>query len=175
MKIESTAFTTSDLQGFGDELIDHERMVLADRLERASDRLARAAERVPAGDPGGGEQWNAREVLAHIAVLSKFYGMLTYKVGTGQLAELDLLGNVHLRDVLGQQLAAEEPARLAEMAIADHRRTAAYLRSADAASMRRECVLDGGRTVVRADDLAREVLIGHLELHVEQLEQALRA
>ena len=175
MKIESTAFSTADLQDFGDELIDHERVVLADRLERASARLAKAAERVPAGDPPGEDQWSPREVLAHIAVLSKFYGMLTYKVGTGQMTELDLLGNVHLRDVLGKQLAAEEPVRLAEMAIADHHRTVAYLRSADAPSMRRECVLDGGRTVIRADELAREVLIGHLELHIEQLEQALGA
>jgi len=112
-------------------------------------------------------------VLAHIAVLSKFYGMLTYKIGRGQMTELDLLGNVHVRDVLGEQLARKPPAELVQMALADHRRTVDYLRSADAAAMRRQCVLDGGRAVMRAEDVAREALIGHLELHVEQLEQAL--
>ena len=60
-----------------------------------------------------------------------------------------------------------------EMALADHRRTIEYLRSADAEAMRRECVVDGGRTVMRTADVAREALVGHLELHVEQLENAL--
>jgi hypothetical protein len=39
--------------------------------------------------------------------------------------------------------------------------------------MRRQVVLDGGRAVMRAEDVAREALVGHLELHVEQLERAL--
>jgi hypothetical protein len=194
MKIESTAFTAADLEQAGDQLIDHERQVLVDRLERASARLAELGLRVgqeqPSGQggrpgPGLGEHgrqggrppsddaWNATEVLAHIAVLSKFYGMLTYKVGTGQMTELDLLGNVNVRDVLGEQLAKESPLTLVEMAVADHRRTVEYLRSADAAAMRRECVVDGGRTVMRAEDMARQALIGHLEMHVDQLERAL--
>jgi hypothetical protein len=123
--------------------------------------------------PPGDDEWSSTEVLAHIAVLSKFYGMLTYKIGSGQMTELDLLGNVNIRDVLGEQLAREAPAALVDMALADHRRTVQYLRSADAAAMRRECVVDGGRAVMRADDVAREALIGHLELHVEQLERTL--
>src|SRR5205823_4905023 len=112
-------------------------------------RLGELAARVgdqPAGDDTG---WNPREVLAHIAVLSKFYGMLTYRIGSGQLTELDLLGNVNLRDVLGEQLAREDPSTLVEMARGDHRRTVQYLRGADAASMRRECVVDGGRALMR--------------------------
>ncbi len=112
-------------------------------------------------------------MLAHIAVLSKFYGMLTYKIGSGQMTELDLLGNVQVRDVLGEPLAQRPPAELVEMALADHRRTVEYLRSADARAMRRECVLDGGRAVMRAEEVAREALVGHLELDVEQLEGAL--
>jgi len=76
--------------------------------------------------------------------------------------------------VLGEQLAKDTaPSALVEMALADHRRTVQYLRSADAAAMRRECVVDGGRSVTRADDMAREALIGHLELHVEQLARTL--
>ena len=39
--------------------------------------------------------------------------------------------------------------------------------------MRRECVVDGGRAVMRAEDVAREALIAHLELHVDQLERTL--
>ena len=173
MKIESPAFTAADLERASDELNDHERKGLADRLERASARLAELGRRVgeePALPPDG---WNATEVLAHIAVLSKFYGMLTYKIGSGQLTELDLLGNVHLRDLLGQELAKKPPTELVQMAVSDHRRTVEYLRSADARAMRRECVLDGGRAVMRAEDVAREALIGHLELHVDQLERAL--
>jgi hypothetical protein len=173
MKIESPGFTAADLDHYRDELSDHEREVLADRLERASARLAELGTRIGGASAPGDDEWNSTEVLAHIAVLSKFYGMLTYKIGSGQMTELDLLGNVNIRDVLGEQLAREAPAALVEMALADHRRTAQYLRSADAAAMRRECVVDGGRAVMRADDVAREALIGHLELHVEQLERTL--
>jgi hypothetical protein len=173
MKIESPAFTTADLDHYSDELTDHERQVLADRLERASARLAELGARAGRESAAVSDGWSPTEVLAHIAVLSKFYGMLTYKIGSGQMTELDLLGNVHVRDVLGAQLAKEAPSALVEMALTDHRRTVQYLRSADAAAMRRECVVDGGRSVMRAADVAREALIGHLELHVEQLERTL--
>jgi hypothetical protein len=173
MKIESPAFTAADLDHYRDELTDHERQVIADRLERASARVAELGPEVDKHAAAAAEGWSAVEVLAHIAVLSKFYGMLTYKIGSGQMTELDLIGNVNLRDVLGEQLSREPAAKLVEMALADHRRTFQYLRSADAAAMRRECVIDGGRAVMRAEDVAREALVGHLELHVEQLEKVL--
>ncbi len=173
MKVESPAFTVTDVERASDELKHHERDVLADRLERASARLAELGRRAGTQPASSGDGWNATEVLAHIAVLSKFYGMLTYKIGSGQMTELDLLGNVQVRDVLGEQLAQRPPAELVEMALADHRRTVEYLRSADARAMRRECVLDGGRAVMRAEEVAREALVGHLELDVEQLEGAL--
>jgi hypothetical protein len=173
VKIESTGFTAADLDYYRDELVDHERQVLADRLEKASARLAEVGARVVPAAASSSHGWSPTEVLAHIAVLSKFYGMLTYKIGSGQMTELDLLGNVNLRDVLGEQLAKESPADLVEMALADHRRTVQYLRGADAEAMRRECVVDGGRSVTRAQDIAREALIGHLEIHVEQLERTL--
>jgi hypothetical protein len=173
MKIESPAFTAADLDHYSDQLAEHEREVLADRLERASARLAELGLRVSQEEASDSDAWNATEVLAHIAVLSKFYGMLTYKVGSGQMSKLDLLGNVNLRDVLGEQLARESPVALVEIALADHRRTVSYLRSSDAAAMRRECVVDGGRSVMRAEDIARQALIGHLELHIDQLERTL--
>ena len=173
MKIESPAFTAADLDHYRDELTDHERNVMADRLERASARLASLGPRVEQPATVAEGTWSAIEVLAHIAVLSKFYGMLTYKIGSGQMTELDLLGNVNLRDVLGEQLSKEPAENLVEMALTDHRRTVEYLRGSDAEAMRRECIVDGGRAVMRAADVAREALIGHLELHVEQLEKAL--
>ncbi len=173
MKIDSPQFTAADLDQYRDELTDHERLVLADRLERASARLETLGLEVGVQPSGSDPEWNPREVLAHIAVLSKFYGMLAYKIGSGQMTELDLLGNVNLRDVLGEQLAQEPPANLIAMARGDHERTVRYLRSADAAAMRRECVVDGGRSVMRAEEVAREALIGHLELHLEQLARAL--
>jgi len=170
MKIESTEFTATDVQGFLDEMLDHERTVLADRLEKASERLARLAPRVEAGH--GGDAWSAHEVLAHIAVLSKFYGVLVHKISSGQLTELDLLGNVNQRDVMGAQMAEIAPSELLQMALADHARTLKLLRATEAGSLRREAKLEDGRTI-SADQIARLPLINHLELHVDQLERTL--
>ena len=89
MKIESTAFTRADVDQFIDSMIDHDRHLLADRLERASARLAALGSRIK---PGSGEaEWSDHEVLAHIAVLSKFYGVLVHKISSGQMSELDLM------------------------------------------------------------------------------------
>ncbi len=170
MKTESTAFTATDLQKFLDEMVDHDRVVLADRLQAASDRLAEVAQRVKAGH--GTDAWSAHEVLAHIAVLSKFYGVVFHKISSGKMIELDLLSNVGLRDTMDEQMAAIDPPELIRMAREDHARTIKALRTADAASMRREAVVDGGETMT-AEQVARLPLISHLELHIEQLERAL--
>ena len=175
MKIESTSFGADDLTRYMDELIDHDKVHMAARLERLSERLQTLSAREPAGPPSTGGDWTAHEILAHIAVLSKFYGMLTYRIGSGQMTELDLMGNVNLRDVVGEQLGREAPSRLVEMAQADHRRTVEYLRGADAKSMQRTCVIDGGPATMTAADFARLPLIAHLEGHLDQLEQALAA
>ncbi|TMD08612.1 MAG: hypothetical protein E6J02_04745 [Chloroflexi bacterium] len=175
MKIESQDFTVSDLEAFLDQLIDRERLALAARLEAASAHLEKVGKRVTAeAGSDGASGWTSHEVLAHIAVLSKFYGMLTYKVGSGQMSELDLLGNVHLRDVIGQEMAKTPPPELLAQAVADQRRTAQYLRSADAAALKRECRTTHG-TVITADHIARYPLLNHLEEHVEQLERMLPA
>jgi len=173
MKIESTEFGSDDLTRYLEELIDHDRLHLAGRLEKLSDQLGELGARVPDAAPSGGGAWTAQEVLAHIAVLSKFYGMLTYRVGSGKMTELDLLGNVNLRDVLGEQLARESPSRLVEMAREDHRRSVEYLRAADATALQRTCVIDGGRATMTAADFARLPLIAHLEGHLDQLRAAL--
>jgi hypothetical protein len=172
MKIESTAFTRVELEQFLDEMLDHDRQLLADRLERASARLAELGPRVQAG--AGDAEWSQHELLAHIAVLSKFYGVLVHKISTGQMTRLDLLQNVNLRDVLGEKLAQIEPAELLRMALADQERTLKLLRAADSSSMRRTAVQENGEPI-SADEVARLPLVNHLEMHLDQLERALRA
>jgi hypothetical protein len=171
VKIESTAFTPADLDGFMDELLERERLSLIGRLESDSERLGRLVERIPAqGAPAEG--WTAVEILAHIAVLSKFYGVLVYKIGSGQMEELDLIGNVHLRDVMGARLAELPPAQLLEMAQTDHRRTIDFLKGAGAAELRRRASTGEGAHLT-AGEIARLPLIAHLEGHLDQLHAAL--
>jgi hypothetical protein len=172
MKDESTAFTETDLHGFLDEMIDHDRLALADRLQRATERLAEYGQLVTAGDSDKASAWSAHEVLAHIVVLSKFYGVIFHKVSSGKMTELDLLNNVGLRDAMDEQMAQIEPKELVRMALEDHARTIKSLRAADAASMRRVVKVDGGETMT-AEEVARLPLISHLELHIDQLARAL--
>jgi len=170
MKIESTAFTRADVDQFIDGMLDHDRHLLADRLEKASARLAALGPRIK---PGSGEvEWSHHEVLAHIAVLSKFYGVLVHKISSGQMSELDLLENVNLRDVVGEQMAQIEPAELLRMALADQARTLNLLRTVEASSLRRKAKLENG-DMMTAEEVARLPLVNHLEMHVDQLEQAL--
>jgi hypothetical protein len=170
MKIESTAFTRADVEQFLDEMLDHDRQVLADRLEKASSRLAEVGGRVATGSGDG--EWSPHELLAHIAVLSKFYGVLVHKISNGQMTELDLLENVNLRDVVGEQLAQIEPVELLRMALADQARTLKLLRTVEPASLRRQAKQENG-DLMSAIDVARLPLINHLEMHVDQLERAL--
>jgi transposase len=81
MKIESTAFTQADVENFEAELRDHERMAMADRLEKVSQRLETIGPRIVAGH--GDESWSDHELLAHIAVVSKFYGVIVHKISSG--------------------------------------------------------------------------------------------
>ena len=170
MKIESTSFTRADVDQFIDGMLDHDRHLLADRLEKASARLAALGPRIKAGQ--GGSEWSHHEILAHIAVLSKFYGVLVHKISSGQMSEIDLLQNVNLRDVVGEQMAQIEPAELLRMTLADQARTLKLLRTVEASSLRREAKLENG-DMMSAEEVARLPLVNHLEMHVDQLEQAL--
>src|SRR6202162_288834 len=169
MKIESTGFTQADVEQFLDEMLDHDRHVLAERLEKASARLEELGPRVSAG--GGESEWSQHELLAHIAVLSKFYGVLVHKISSGQMTEVDLLENVNLRDVVGEQMAQMEPAELLRMSLADQARTLKLLRTAEPASLRRQARQENGE-LMSAIDVAGLPLINHLEMHVDQLERA---
>jgi hypothetical protein len=170
MKIESTGFTRTDVEQFLDEMLDHDRRLLSDRLERASARLAEIGPRVSAGHGDG--EWSQHELLAHIAVLSKFYGVLVHKISTGQMVDIDLLENVNLRDVVGEQMAQIEPAELLKMALSDQARTLKLLRAAEPTALRRQAKQENGE-LISAIEVARLPLVNHLEMHVDQLERAL--
>lgn len=173
MKIESPAFTADDLAAFTAELEDRDRLALAERLEAASARLAGFGPQLRSASASGGEGWSGQEVLAHIAVLSQFYGYLTYQIGAGKLTQLDLLSMVKLRDVRGADLAQRPAAELLADALGNQRQTAAFLRSVRAEDLRRTCAL--GAREWSAFDMARLPLCSHLELHLDQLEEALGA
>ena len=171
MKIESPAFTLEDVQSFMDTYLDRERDMLADRLERASQRLAALGPSVRA-DHSDEDAWNAHELLAHIAVLSKFYGVMVHRISTGQLPNMDLLEAVHLRDTVGHQMSQLEPADLLRMALSDHERTVKTLRATPARDLRRSAELADGITMT-AEEVARLPLVSHLELHIDALEMLL--
>ncbi|HKV29834.1 MAG TPA: DinB family protein [Candidatus Dormibacteraeota bacterium] len=174
MRIESPAFTEREMQSFLDEILDVERGRLADRLEADSTRLADLVGDIPTGSvASSGPEWSAQDILAHIVVLSKFYGVLTSRVGSGKVSELDLLPQVKDRDVAGEQLSSLPPDQLLAFAQRDHQRTIAYLRSADAAAMRRRAVLYEGFSM-SAGEIAAMPLCAHLEIHLDQLERTLR-
>ena len=168
--MESTSYTQADLETFYDELFDHERHALAERLEEVSARLARVGPRIKAGR--GDQEWSDHEVLAHIAGLSKFYGVMIHRISGGKLTEVDLLGGTNLRDATIANMSEIEPAELLQATLADHARTVDLLRTVEASSLRREVKDVGGRSY-SAEFLARYPLINHLEQHVDQLERSL--
>jgi hypothetical protein len=171
MKIESRAFTMDDVNAFMRTYRDRERKVLADRLERISDRLAEVGPRVRA-QQGAGEEWNAHELLAHIAVVSKFYGVLVHRIAAGKMTDFNLLEAVTMRDAAGQQMAQTAPAELLAQSLSDHARTIDTLRAADPDSLQKTARVDDGRTMT-AEEVARLPLITHLEMHVDELEKML--
>ena len=171
MKIESPAFTLDDLKGFLDTYVDRERNILADRLQHASDRLAALGPRIKP-ERIDREEWTAHELLAHIAVLSKFYGVLVHRIATGQMPSMDLIEAVHLRDSVGHQMSLLEPPDLLRMIVADHDRTIATLRTTAPGDLRKSADMGEGITMT-AEDIARLPLVSHLELHIQQLEKLL--
>lgn len=176
MRIESPAFTEREILGSLDEFRDHERGRLVNRLEAASTRLAELVRNIPftsGGHSASSDEWTPQEVLAHIAVLSKFYGVLTYQVGSGKMTELDLLPQVRDRDVAGEQMSSLPPEELLAFAQRDHHRTIAYLRSADAVAMQRRAIFWDGLSM-SAWEIAQLPLCAHLEMHLDQLERTLR-
>ena len=177
MKIESPAFTLDDIRSFMATYREHERQGLARRLEEVSERLMALGPRLasaPVLDEGApaASGWNAHEVLAHIAVVSKFYGVLVHRIASGKVTEFDLLENVHMRDAAGQQMAELDDEQLIRSAVADQQRTVEALRGLDSEALSRSAHLDE-KVTMSAEEVARLPLIAHLELHLEQLEDRL--
>jgi uncharacterized damage-inducible protein DinB len=172
MKIESPAFTMDDIRRFMSSYRDRERHILADRLQRVSERVADLGPRVKRQIDDKESEWNAHETLAHIAVVSKFYGVLVHRIAGGKLDEMNLLDAVNLRDSAGRQMAELEPDDLVRQAVADQQRTIKTLREVHPSSLDRSARIDDG-TSMTAEQVARMPLISHLEMHVEQLEKML--
>jgi uncharacterized damage-inducible protein DinB len=172
MKIESPAFTMDDMRAFMTSYRDRERHLLADRLQRVSERVTELGPRVKRHIDDSESEWNAHETLAHIAVVSKFYGVLVHRIASGKLDGMNLLEAVNLRDSAGRQMAELEPDELVRQAVADHQRTIKTLREVDPSSLEKSARIDDG-TSMSAEQVARMPLISHLELHVEQLERML--
>lgn len=172
MKIESTEYGWANFVAFLNDMQDHDRQGLADRLQRASDRLAEIGPRVKPGRSDG-DDWSAVEVLAHIATLSKFYGVMVHRLVSGQINDLGMLQAAQMRDGAIDQASDTEPAELLRMTLADHARTIKELRTADAASLRRVAALREGGATMTAEEIARLPLISHVEMHLDQLERVL--
>jgi hypothetical protein len=171
MKTESAAFTAADVPGFFDEIFVHEMHVTARRLRDASARMRELATRVPENAPPASDAWNAKEVLAHMAVLSKAYGVFAYMVGTGRIEELQIGQVISQRDVVGAEMAAKPVADIVADATQSHEKTLAFLERATTEQLHRGVRTENG--VITAEHLVRLPLVAHLEQHVEQLEQAL--
>src|SRR2546428_11281145 len=90
-----------DVKSFMSTYRDRERHLLADRLQRISDRLAEIGPHVSSRQSDEAE-WNAHEELAHLTVVSKFYGVLGHRIASGKLTHMNLLEEVNRREAAGK-------------------------------------------------------------------------
>lgn len=174
MKIESPTFTADDVRAFLREQREHERDQLVTRLAVVGERLRGLAPRLlEASEEPQGDGWTAREVLAHLALVSKVYGVVGYRVAAGKVTEVDLLSYVQSRDVFGEAAAKEPAQQHLDSIQADHARTLDFLRGAEVDDLERAAGsgIDGLR--LTALDVIRLALVNHCEMHLAQLENAL--
>lgn len=170
MKNESQDFDIPDLERFLDETATYETRELIKRVQAAGSRLRQLAEQVSVQQLSDQATWTAYDVLVHVAVLSKFYSVLAYRIGTGKVREVDLLPAIRDRDSAAQRLAGLDATQLATMAINDHARLIAYLEGAPPSELRAAAEMrQGGYLTV--DVAARQLMCGHLEEHLTQLER----
>src|SRR2546423_10891427 len=135
-----------DVRGFMETYLDRDRQILAERLERLSDRVDELGPQIQQQGGGDGE-WSAHEILAHLAVVSKFYGVLVHRIAAGKLEDLNLLEAVNMRDAAGKQMSELEPAGLRRLTPADHERTIKTLRPTSTPSLRRAARGHDGTTM----------------------------
>ena len=170
MRENSNSFTSADLPRFLDEIFAIETRNVADRLRRASVRMNELAPGVR-DEPRGEAEWNAKEVLAHIAVLSRAYGVFSYMIATGRLTELNFGDVISQRDVEGDKYMAMTAAEIAAEATKQHERTLKFLERATSEQLLRECRVESG--TITAEYVVRLPLVVHLEQHIADLEKAL--
>lgn len=177
MNVESMSFTEQDLYAFIREVIDYEvsrpldGLPVTDRLEVASDRLAEVVGRMGDGARGVVEGWSPKEILAHITLVSQVFGWATRAVGNGEQTEIDVTSFLLLRDLAGMGFAELPVAELLAIARAEHRSTIDYLRSADPEALERRARVYPFPLSV--EQIAQFHVCAHLELHIEQLQEAL--
>lgn len=155
---------------------EHERTELARRLEAVGRRLAELRPRLealPLHTDREGRAWTAREIVAHLALVSKLYGVLAYRVAAGKETSYDLLGIVRLRDVAGEQAAQQPIGGHLDAIAADHARTLEFIRSASVDDLERAADTGIEGLKMKAIEVLQLPLVAHLELHLEQLETAL--
>lgn len=170
---ESVAFTDSDLVRFFGEYVDIDRHALVRRLAAASQRLEELGHGVPDEADRAGTGWSAKEILAHIAGLSKLFGVVGYQIGAGKLTRIPLTDQLATRDVFIEQMRAQPARELVAMARADHERTLSWLSRAAPADLLRRCDVGGGASI-SAEEMIRLALCAHLEQHLDQLQAVLK-
>ncbi|HEV1996694.1 MAG TPA: DinB family protein [Candidatus Dormibacteraeota bacterium] len=170
MRETSSDYSANDLPRFFDEIFEWDVRHTRERLRAASARMNQLVAGIPETPRGAGE-WNAKEVLAHIAVLSKAYGVFGYFIASGRLTDLALGDVINQRDAEGDKYMAMTCAEIAAEATTQHARTLKFLDNASTEDLRRECTVEGG--TITAEYVVRLPLVAHLEQHVVQLEQAL--
>jgi DinB superfamily len=171
MQTESAAFTVADLPHFFEEILVWDAKATADRLRRGNQRMHELAPRIPDGAPEASEGWNAKEVLAHIAVLSRAYGVFSYMVAKGKLTDLTMESVITQRDVVGAEMAARPVADIVAEADRQHQRTLKFLAEVTPGELLRTVKIEHGELTV--EYLLRLPLVAHLEQHLDQLEKAL--
>ena len=172
MQTESAAFTAADLPHFFEEILVWDVKATAERLRNAGARLHQLATRIADDSAPSSDGWNAKEVLAHIAVLSRAYGVFGYMVAKGRLTDLNMEEVITQRDVLGAELAARPVAEILEEIDKQHQRTLNFISEATPEELLRTVKVEHGE--VTAEYLLRLPLVAHLEQHVDQLDKTLR-
>ena len=170
MRESSNDFTAADLPRFFDEIFQSDVRHTRERLRVASERMNQLAVRVPEAPRTDGA-WNAKEILAHIAVLSKAYGVFGYFIASGRLTDLTLGEVISQRDAEGDTYMAMSCLEIAAAATTEHQRTLKFLDGAAVEDLRRECRVERG--TITAEYVVRLPLVAHIEQHIEQLEEAL--
>ena len=170
MKVESPSFTNEDLVTFMDEILLVDVRHTADRLRAAGTRVFELAAEIPEASSDD-VAWNAKEILAHIAVLSRAYGVFAYMVAHDRLTTLPLEGVITQRDPTGEAMAALTVAEIVAEIHKHHDRTLKFLATATPEQLRKSVATELGP--ITAESLIRLPLVAHMEDHVVQLAAAL--